>query len=138
MRGSLSLLEPMGEVSTVTGEPVRGAGWYGPNSGLHSVAIRALNFQGRVSVQASLAASPRPSDWFSVLPNAEPYWQYPRIGYLIAGPNTGETSTLGFNFSANVVWVRAVVDRSYLVYAFTETPLQLSYLGVIDSILLNY
>jgi hypothetical protein len=128
----------MGEVSTVTGNPVRGAGWYGPNTGLHSVSIRALNFQGRVSIQASLAASPGINDWFSVLPDSAAFWQYPRVGYLLTGPNTGETSNVGFNFSCNVIWVRAIVDRSYLVYTPTETPCQLSYLGVIDNILLNY
>lgn len=137
MRESLNLLAPMGEVISVTGDPVRGAGWYGPNTGLHSVAIRVLNFQGRVSVQATLAAAPGDSDWFSVLPGAAPYLQYPRPGILVTLPSSGETSNFGFNFTSNVVWVRALVDRSYMAYP-TQTPLQFSYLGIVDCILLNY
>lgn len=137
MRESLNLLPLMGEVDSITGDPTRGAGWYGPNSGLHSVAIRVLNFQGRVRVQATLAMIPGDNDWFSVLPNGVAYWQYPRPGFVIGLPSTGETSNVGFNFSYNVVWVRATVDRSYLIPP-TQTPLQFSYLGIVDCILLNY
>jgi hypothetical protein len=137
MRSSLNLLSPMGEAVNLTGDPVRGAGWYGPNTGLHSVAIRVLNFQGRISVQASLAASPSELDWFSVLPNNVLYWQYPTAGYILKPSQGGETSNIGFNFTCNVIWVRAIVDRTYFT-AITETPIQASLLGTVDSILLNY
>lgn len=137
MRSSLNLLNPMAELISLTGDPVRGAGWYGPNNGLHSVAIRVLNFQGRISIQASLAAVPGEQDWFSILTNGAAYWQYPRPNYLIQPPNTGETSNVGFNFTCNVIWVRAIVNRAYLTNP-NDTPLQTSYLGIVDSILLNY
>lgn len=135
MRASLSLVEPLGEASTVIGNPVPGAGWYGPNSGLHSVSIKVLNFRGRISIQASLSASPESNDWFSVLPDSLPYWEYPRSGTTIVG-GMGETSIAGFNFIANIVWVRVIVDRTYLM---PSTALnQGGYLGTVDSILLNY
>lgn len=137
MRSSLSLLEPLGEVNSVIGSPVRGAGWYGPNSGLHSVSIKVLNFQGRISVQASLAGLPGTHDWFSVLPDGVDFWQYPRPTSAMTTTTAGETSARGFNFVANVVWVRAVVDRSYLV-STGAAPMQTAYLGTVDSILLNY
>jgi hypothetical protein len=137
MRRSLNLLDPMGEVISVVGHPVPAAGWYGPNTGLHSVSIRALNFQGRVSVQASLALTPLDTDWFSVLPDEVAYWQYPRLGYIVQTPNTGETSNIGFNFTCNAIWVRATVDRSYFLYP-SEAPTMLQYVGVIDCILINY
>lgn len=133
MRQSLNLLDPMGEIINISGSPVPGAGWYGPNTGLHSVSIRVLNFQGRVRIQASLATTPGDNDWFSVLPDGAAYLQYPQSSYVPAG----ETSTTGFNFIHNVIWVRAIVDRSYLTSG-TETPVELAYLGVVDGILLNY
>ena len=125
----------MGETSTITGSPRPAAGWYGPNSGLHTISICALNFVGRVSIQASVALAPGDGDWFSVMPQGVAFWQYPRVQTVLNLPNTGETSTLGFNFNANVIWVRAIVDRSYLGIA---TSAQASILGTIDSIWLNY
>jgi hypothetical protein len=134
---TLNLLDPMDEVISVTGDATRGAGWYGHTSGLHTVAIRVLNFQGRVSVQASIATAPTDSDWFSVLPDGVPYIQYPQPGYIVQAPNQGETSVFGFNFSTNAVWVRALVDRSYLIPS-TYTPLQIMQYGVVDYVTLSY
>lgn len=135
MRTSVNLLDGLiGDSATVIGTPVRGAGWYGPNSGLHSVSVRVLNFVGRVSIQATLATLPLGIDWFSVMPEAEAYWQYPRARYLGTMPG-GETSTLGFNFLCNAVWVRAVVDRSYLGLSSAQPAINM---GTVDRILLNY
>lgn len=134
---TLNLLAPMGEVISVTGDPMRGAGWYGHTTGLHTVAIRVLNFQGRVSVQASIATVPTDSDWFSVLPDAVAYIQYPQSGYVIQSPSQGETSTFGFNFSTNAVWVRAIVDRAYLIPS-TSTPMQIMPYGTVDYVTLSY
>jgi hypothetical protein len=136
MQNSLNLLEPMGEVISVTGQPIRAAGWYGPTTGFHTSSIRVLNFQGRISVQASLALTPGDNDWFSVLPEGVAYWQYPRPGFVVQIPNTGETSNVGFNFTCNAIWVRAIVDRSY--FASNQSPWMLQYIGVVDCILLNY
>jgi hypothetical protein len=136
MLSSLNLLDPMGEIVSVTGNPVRAAGWYGPTTGLHSICIRVLNFQGRIGIQATLARTPSEQDWFSVLPNGEPYWQYPRPDYIVQSPSFGETSNIGFNFTCNAVWVRASVDRAY--FAVGDTPLILQGLGSVDSILINY
>lgn len=134
---TLNLLEPMVEVIDVTGLPQRGAGWYGHTTGLHTVAIRVLNFQGRVSVQATVATTPGDSDWFSVLPDAVPYIQYPQMGYVVQSPSTGETSIYGFNFSVNAVWVRALVTRDYLIPSLF-TPLQLMAYGSVDYVTLCY
>lgn len=134
---TLELLPMMGEVINMTGEPVRGAGWYGHTTGLHTVAIRVLNFQGRVSVQATIAVDPTETDWFSVLPNEVAYIQYPQERYLVQLPATGETSVLGFNFYSNVVWVRALVSRDYMLY-WTLTPPQIMQYGVVDYVKLSY
>ncbi len=137
MYTSLNLLDPMKEVISVTGPLVRGAGWYGPTNGLHTVAIKVQNFTGRVSVQATIATNPITSDWFTVLPNNIPYIQYPQPGYIVISPSTGETSTYGFNFTCSAVWVRAIVDRSYFLPS-TVTPMFISLFGLVDSILLKY
>jgi hypothetical protein len=129
MRRSLILLDALGADASAVGQPVRAAGWYGPNNGLHSVSIRVLNFRGRVCVQASLAVTPGDLDWVSVLPDGADYLEYPQGGF-----NDAETSMVGFNFLLNALWVRAGVDRSYL-----PSPTgSVSDYGIVDSILLNY
>lgn len=134
---TLNLLAPMEEVISVTGDRHRGAGWYGHTNGLHTVAIRVLNFRGRVSVQATLANEPTDSDWLSVLPNHVSYIEYPQRGYIVQSPNTGETSVYGFNFSLNAVWVRAIVDRAYLIPS-TYTQQQIMAYGLVDYVTLSY
>lgn len=140
---SLNLLPTMLEQINVSGDPVRGAGFYGHTKGLHTVAINVQNFNGRVLVQASIATNPTETDWFSVLPDGQPYIQYPRAGHLLpSDPNfysnvTGENSTMGFNFLCNAVWVRAMVDRSYLIPSLDQ-PRQVMAYGVVNYVLLNY
>jgi hypothetical protein len=134
---TLNLLEPMSEVINMIGSPMRGAGWYGHTTGLHTVAIRVLNFQGRVSVQATVATEPTDTDWYSVLPNGVPYIQYPQLSYVLQMPSNGETSIFGFNFSTNAVWVRAVVTRDYLIPP-VFMPVQIMPFGVVDYVKLSY
>ena len=137
MDTSLHLLPPLAEVINTVGDPVRGAGWYGHTTGLHTVAIRVANFQGRISVQAAIATTPGDSDWYSVIPEGASYIQYPHMGYVIPPNQCGETSLINFNFSTNAVWLRASVDRSYLIPSF-DTPLQIADYGTINYILVNY
>jgi hypothetical protein len=138
MDTSLHLIPPLGEVISLIGDKVRGAGWYGHTTGLHSVAIRVLNFQGRIKIQATIATTPAEADWYSVLPNDVAYLQYPQPDYVfLPGGFGGETSTSGFNFASNAVWVRAIVERDYLMPAF-NTSLGLMPFGTVQYILVNY
>ena len=101
MDTSLHLIPPMGEVISLTGDKMRGAGWYGHTTGLHSVAIRVLKSLPRTDckVQATIAIAPTEDDWYSVLPGESVYLQYPQPSYRFPpGGFGGETSTLGFNF----------------------------------------
>jgi hypothetical protein len=134
MYQSINLLPPLTESLSVVGTPIKGAGWSGQTRGLHTFMVRASNFQGRLGVQATLASLPLAADWFSVLPDAAPYWQYPQQPY-IATVNPGETSTLGFNYYGNVLWLRAVVDRDYLLAS--PLPCQIGGLGLVE-ILVNF
>ena len=128
----------MGEVRNLTGDMVRGAGWYGHTTGLHSVAIRGLNFQGRIKVQATIATTPAIDDWFSVLPNGVAYLEYPQLDYIIPLDRGGETSTMGFNFASNAVWLRAIVERDYLLPPMFASPLDMKPFGTVQYIMVNY
>jgi hypothetical protein len=137
MDTSLNLLPPMDETVTLVGDIMRGAGWYGHTTGLHTIAIRVMNFSGRVSVQASIAATPAAGDWYSVLPDGAAYMQYPRPGFVPSLSYSGETSVLSFNFTTNAVWLQASVDRSYLLTSFA-TPLQIMNYGTVSYVMVNY
>ena len=134
---SLNLLRQMDEEITITGEPVRAAGWYGHTNGLHTVSISVQNFRGRVSVEAAITTAPVDSDWFSVLPAGISYVQYPQNGYVVTSPATGETSCYGFSFTSNIVWLRAIMDRSYLLPPFAM-PMYVGTFGLVDHILVRY
>lgn len=125
------------ETISFTAPPVRGAGWYGRTSGLHTVAISVQNFTGRIAVEASIATTPGDADWYSVLPGGVPYIQYPRPGTVILQNMTGETSLFGFNFVTNAVWLRASLDRSYIFPNFIY-PFQLLNYGRINYVMVNY
>ena len=138
---SLHMLPPLGETINLSGAPVRGAAWYGHTNGLHSVAIRVSNFQGRIKVQASIAITPSDDDWYSVLPNNAEFWQYPHRDYVVPPNARGETSTLGFNFTTAAVWVRAAVERDYLIFdnnAPMQVALRLLEMGTVHYVLVNY
>ena len=85
MNVSMNLMPPLATygVISVTTDPVRGAGWYGPTTGLHTVVIQVQNFQGRLTIEAAIATDPGDDDWFNVMPEAAPYWQYPTFDYLL-------------------------------------------------------
>lgn len=78
---------------TITGDKVKGAGFYGMGNGLHTVQIQITNFTGDVNIQATLATDPQEEDWFNV--------------YQFGSSNASENFTN--NFTGNFVWVRAVV-----------------------------
>jgi hypothetical protein len=134
---SVNLLLLDQETLTFTGKPVRAAGWYGHTNGLHTISMSVQNFTGRISIQAAVTTNPVTSDWFSILPGNVPYLQFPQANYVVQSPATGQTSTTGFSFASNVVWVQATVDRSYFLSPFT-TPAYIGCFGLVEHILLNY
>ena len=81
-------------LETITGDKVKGAGFYGMGDGLHTVQIQVTNFTGGVTIQATLATDPQEEDWFNV--------------YEYAASNSDENFTN--NFTGNFVWIRAVVN----------------------------
>lgn len=115
----LLLSSTVGQVNIV-GEQVKAAGYYGSSNGKHTVAIYNKNFTGRLSIQATLALEPSDNDWFAV-----------SLGGDLEVEYTDQDSITTFNFTGNYVWLRAVVDRSYL--PAPEDPH-----GSIDKIYLNF
>ena len=84
--------------------PLPGDGYYGIADGLHTVTYTVTpNFAGTLTMQATLATCPTPSDWFTVN-NSSVTYLYPII--------PASTTTNYVNFTGNFVWVRAFVSRT--------------------------
>lgn len=134
MSTSVILLPNTGDKLNAVGDPVHADGWYGFSDGLHTVSIHTANFTGRVRIQASLALEPQEDDWFDIwLTEGTPYLQFPINPSYPTGHLEGDTSNVAMTFKANVLWVRATMDRSYL---FVGEPYDGSY-GVINKIVLS-
>ena len=95
--------------------------FYGFTDGIHTVAIYGQDLSGRVKIQGTLAQNPTEDDWFDILFSGLPFRDY-----------TNFTGVEGFTFVANLVYLRASLDRS----ALGLTNLQTS--GYVEKILLNY
>jgi len=104
MASSTVILTNKAEMS-YTGDKARGDGFYGYSDGLHTVSFHVNNFTGRIWLQATLLDSPTEADWFNIaLATATEYLQI-----------DGTSATEGVTFVGNFVYVRAKIDRTYLV-----------------------
>lgn len=120
-RKTTTLLPNTGVNLDVIGEPVPGDSYYGYTDGLHTVAIYGQNLSGRVRVQGTLSNSPTEDDWFDILISGLPYKDY-----------SNYTGVEGFTFTANLVFLRATLDRTSLGITDPNTA------GYIEKIYLNY
>jgi hypothetical protein len=118
-------------------DKVKADGYYGQTDGLHTVSISVANFIGRIHIEGSLATEPEDADWFPIyLTSGNSYREYPINSSAPTGSNNiGDTVTEAWTFRANILWIRARVDRSAL------SPAPLSYEsaqhGIVTKILLN-
>lgn len=131
---ALSLMDNTGGIVNLVGEKQQGNGYSGFNNPNMTVNIQVVNFTGRVKIQASLVSDPSDNDWFDILLDGNAYVQYPQIPTRPTGNPFGDTSSLGFTFSGNYTWLRAVMDRSYI----TPIPLSDEFLGTVQKIWLLY
>lgn len=116
-----------------TGETIRADAFYGNTDGLHTVSIHYNDFVGRLYIEGTLVTSPSEDDWFPIyLTSGSDYKQYPVNSNSPTG-TTGDTGVDGFTFRANVMFLRARVDRTYL----NAQAFDLAQHGRIDKILLN-
>jgi hypothetical protein len=105
----------------VTGDAVPGDSYYGFTDGLHTVAVYGENLTGRVRIQGTLASTPSEADWFNVLIDGLPFKDYSEF-----------SGVEGFTFVANLVFLRATLDRTSLGITDHTTA------GYIEKIYLNY
>jgi len=132
---SINIL-PSQAVLSYTGDKVKADGYYGQTDGLHTVSATITNFQGRIHLEGSLATEPSESDWFPIyLTSGQSYRQYPVTSVPSGSNNLGDTTTEAWTFRANLLWIRARVDRS----ALSPTPANydIALHGTVDKILLN-
>lgn len=86
--------------------PVKGDGYFGNSDGLHTVQVRLTNFNGSVAVQGTLATNPTENDWFDMRLDAGDGSTVTSIDY-----NTATSAISCYNFTGNIVWVRANVNN---------------------------
>ena len=120
-RKTTTLMPNSGVNLNVTGDAVPGDSYYGYTDGIHTVAIYGQNLSGSVRIQGTLATHPTEDDWFDVLLSGLPYKDYNEF-----------TGVEGFTFTANLVFLRAILDRDAL--GITDV----SQAGWIEKIYLNY
>jgi len=125
----------------LVGDAIRADGYYGRTDGIHTVQVTVNNFTGRFGIQGTLATEPTEADWFDINLNANrnvssssPYVQFP-LNPLDPSGQTGDDTTMAFTFVGNFVYLRAILDRSYMI-----EPSELAAvtnLGNIDRVLLS-
>ncbi len=121
-RKTTTLLPLTGATSLdTTGTAVPGDSYYGYTDGIHTVAVYGSNLTGRISIQGTLATTPTEDDWFDILLTGMPYKDYSAF-----------TGVQGFTFVANLVYLRAKLDRTSLGITDYTTA------GHVGKIYLNY
>ncbi len=120
-RKTITLLPNSGTNLDVIGDAVPGDSYYGFTDGLHTIAVYGQNLTGRVKIQGTLATNPTDSDWFNVLIDGLPFKDYNNFN-----------GVEGYTFTANLVFLRATLDRTSLGKTDINT------VGYIDKIYLNY
>ena len=121
----------------VTGDKVRADAFFGLKDGLHTVTFQLENFTGRIFIEASLESDPQEVDWFPVFLNgANAFQEYP-LDPLEPTGISGDTFVDAYTFQGNFLFLRARVDRSYIVPVPT-TDSEKSLLGSVKRILLNH
>ena len=122
----------------LTGDKIRADGYFGYKDGLHTVTFHIEDFTGRIFLEATLESNPAETDWFSLfLDGSKAYTEYPIDPNNPSSGNNGDTMVDAFTFQGNFLYIRARMDRSYVVPVPTTEP-EISLLGSIKKILLNH
>ena len=117
-----------------SGDKVKADGYFGHTDGEHKVCATITNFQGRIHLEGSLATDPAEGDWFPIyLTSGNSFRQYPVTATPSGTNSLGDTTTEAWTFRANILWLRARIDRSHLGAGSYDNTLH----GTVDKILLN-
>jgi len=122
-RVSKVLLPDTAGQTNPVGHHIHGAAYYGLGTGDHTIAVYTQNLTGHLYIEAALASNPNESDWIQV--QFDPASPYVYEDYVAS------TGVFTFSFTGNYIWVRARLDRTYLVNPSDPNN------GVISKILLN-
>lgn len=137
MVSSVTLMSSSSGEYELTGQPSKADGWFGFSDGLHTVSIHAVNLKGRVYIEGSLEKNPTENDWFPIwLEEKTPYIQFPQIAANPSGANGGDTDVVSFTFTANLLWIRARLYRSYLPDPHA-TEDDIAVLGMVKKVILS-
>lgn len=137
---SIQSYELMGDSSgqlNLTGPAIKADGFYGFSDGIHTISAKLDNFTGRLYLEATLEIHPTEADWFPImLTSMNPYIEYP-INPVMPTGTQGDTGMDSFVAQGNFVFVRARIDRDYVV-PVPVTPDDLALLGSVSRILMNF
>jgi len=129
-RQSLVLMGGQQPTVVYVSDPLRIDSWYTSPDHVQTIAIVMSNFKGRISIEASIKTHTLEQDWFPIQLKGQFYIDYPVIGY------GSETSTKTFNFVGRFVWLRARIDRTYVIPDDAMESM-VAACGFVDRILLN-
>lgn len=136
-KSSILLLNDTGNELEANGDPVRADGYYSAPDGLHTITIHLANFTGRFYLEGTLETDPSEDDWFYVhLTGGTPYVQYPQDPNNPTGEDGGDTGVDAYTFLGNFVFLRASIDKNYVV-PFPTDDSEKALLGSIRKVLLN-
>ena len=140
-RKSILMMTNTGTEHNQVGDAIRADGYFGHTDGIHTVQVVVNNFTGSFGIQGTLAVEPVEADWFDINLNAN--WNVSSASPLVTYPvnpaaptgQDGDNSTNAFTFVGNFVYLRAILDRSAIAEAPTNSPT--TQLGQIDRVLLS-
>lgn len=137
---SIHSYQLMGDSSgqlNLTGPAVKADGFYSFSDGIHTISAKLDNFTGRLFIEATLNLHPTENDWFPImLSSMHPYMEYPANPQMPTG-SRGDTVMDSFVIQGNFVFVRARINRDYVVPQ-PVTPDDLALLGSVSQILMNF
>jgi hypothetical protein len=129
---SVLLLNSTAGSINVTGTAQQVAGYSNNINGSNQVNVILTNFIGRIYIEGSLATNPASNDWFPINVGANlSYLQYPSN---FSTPVVGITGVFTYNFNGSFNWVRARVDRTYLIPQVIDP----NSVGFVDIVALNF
>lgn len=130
---SIVLLHTTNEFETI-GQQWRIDQWLPHNGGWYTIGMSVENFKGRIWLEGSLATNPTDNDWFPIwMQLKNPYLQFPVNVKAPTGTNGGDSHTVAYKFQANLLWLRARLDRSYLA----RPSIGVNPYGVINQIIVS-
>lgn len=116
---SYPLLSNTGGQVTAVGTPVRVDTSVSGADTVITISAVVSNFMGRIRIEGTLAVEPTEDDWF----DATEALVFPRPS---KPQGVGESVSVGRTFTANLVWIRARMDRPGMVS------------GLVDRVLVNF